>query len=223
MYFPSFLAALPTLSHTIMKRLYFDTETTGFPARTAAPLEECPHIVQLAALLIDDTWGEVASMNVIIRPDGWTIPDYVAAIHGITNWHGETFGVTIHSALSLFTQMANQSSQIVAHNISFDMKLMCYEIERLGVESHCGFIATERACTMALTTDLCRLPGKYPGKYKWPKLIEAYRHLFDEDFDGQHDALADVRACARIHQHLIQSETKQLATSGASVHPKGPA
>ena len=34
-----------------MKRLYVDTETTGFPQREGTPLEECPHIVQLAALL----------------------------------------------------------------------------------------------------------------------------------------------------------------------------
>ena len=47
-------------------------------------------------------------------------------------------------------------------------------------------------CTMNEMTDVCKLPGKFAGKYKWPKLQEAYRHAFGKDFDGAHDALADA-------------------------------
>lgn len=44
-----------------------------------------PHIVQLAALLVDPESHEtIASMDVIVRPSGWTIPDDVAAVHGTT-------------------------------------------------------------------------------------------------------------------------------------------
>jgi hypothetical protein len=47
--------------------------------------------------------------------------------------------------------------------------------------------------------NICKLPSKYPGEYKWPRLIEAYRHAFGKDFTGAHDALADVRACKEIY------------------------
>ena len=66
--------------------IFYDTETSGLPL-FKEPSEDPrqPHIVQLAACLVDlDTGQTVSSMDVIVRPNGWTIPDNVAAIHGIT-------------------------------------------------------------------------------------------------------------------------------------------
>jgi DNA polymerase-3 subunit epsilon len=105
--------------------------------------------------------------------------------------------------MAAFSQLCRQADQIVAHNITFDLKLVAYEIERAGAPN----VAADKPqfCTMAATTDICKLPGRYPGKFKWPKLIEAHQHLFGEGFDGAHDALVDVRACQRIHQHLIKN------------------
>lgn len=186
-----------------MKRLYFDTETTGFPASIGTPLPQCPFVVQLAAILLDDEQGEVASMNFIIKPDGWTIPDDVAAIDGITTEKAEAFGIPSRVAFAAFSQLCRQSDQAVAHNIAFDLKLVAYEIQRASAPN---IIADKpQICTMLATVDVCKLPGRYPGKLKWPKLIEAHQHLFGEGFDGAHDALVDVRACARVHQHLIKN------------------
>ena len=76
-------------------KLFYDTETTGLPD-FKAPSESAhqPHIVQLAALLVDmDTRETIQSMDVICRPDGWTIPDEVAAVHGITTEHAAEVGI----------------------------------------------------------------------------------------------------------------------------------
>lgn len=184
-----------------MTRFYFDTETTGFPRKPGTPIEECPFIVQLAAILVDDEHGEVASLNTIIKPDGWTIPDDVALIHGISTEKAEAFGIPSRVAMAMFSQLCRVADQVIAHNITFDLKLVAYEIERASAPN---VIATKpQFCTMDATTDICRLPGKYPGKFKWPKLIEAHLHLFGEEFDGAHDALVDVRACHRVHKHLL--------------------
>lgn len=184
-----------------MKRFYFDTETTGFPKSAGTPLDECPFIVQIAAILVDDEEGEVASLSTIIKPAGWVIGEDVAAIHGITTEKAENFGIPAKVAMAAFSQMCRQADQVIAHNIAFDLKLVAYEIERAGAPN---VIADKpQFCTMEATTYICKLPGRYPGKPKWPKLIEAHQHLFGEGFDGAHDALVDVRACARIHKHLI--------------------
>lgn len=185
-----------------MKRLYFDTETTGFPKSPGTPLEKCPRIVQLAAILIGDDGHEMASINLIIKPEGWTIPDDVAAIHGITTEMALSFGVPIKSVMSVFSNLCRAADQIVAHNITFDLKLVAYEFERIAV----GNVTEEKLkyCTMEATTDICKLPGKY-GTYKWPKLTEAHAHLFGVAFDDAHDALADVRACQRVHAKLIET------------------
>ena len=67
--------------------LVYDTETTGLPLfREPSESPAQPHLVQLGASLVDlDTRSVLSSIDVIVKPDGWTIPDEVAAIHGITN------------------------------------------------------------------------------------------------------------------------------------------
>lgn len=186
-----------------MKRFYYDTETTGFPAKGGAPLSAQPFIVQLAAILVDDDKGEVASMNAIIKPAGWTVPEDAAKIHGISTEKAERFGIPIASAMSMFSQLCRQAEQAVAHNDEFDVELIGFEIDRLAKPN--VLLETPRFCTMKATTDICKLPGRYPGQFKWPKLIEAHQHFFSEGFDGAHDALVDVRACHRVHMHLLKN------------------
>jgi DNA polymerase-3 subunit epsilon len=185
-----------------MKRLYFDTETTGFPPKAGAPLAECPYIVQLAAILVDDEHGEMLALNAIIKPDGWIVPDGAAEVHGITTEKADRFGIPASVIIPAFGSMVALADEIVAHNIEFDLKLATFEFERHGHEQILR--AKPRFCTMKTTTDLCKLPGRY-GSYKWPKLIEAHQHFFGEGFDGAHDALADVRACQRVHRHLLDN------------------
>lgn len=186
-----------------MKRLYFDTETTGLaPKSETIPLAQCPHIVQLAAILEDDECGEVASINFIIRPDGWTVPEEASSVHGITTEKAESFGIPVKVAMAVFSNLCRRAEELVAHNIQFDARLVKHEFARIGVENSAALLP--QICTIQATMNLCKLPGKF-GQYKWPKLIEAYRHLFGEGFDGEHDALADVRACLRIHRHLLNA------------------
>lgn len=55
--------------------LIFDTETTGkaqFKLSPAHPTQ--PHIVQIGAQLLDDEFKVRGEINLIIRPDGWTVP-----------------------------------------------------------------------------------------------------------------------------------------------------
>jgi DNA polymerase-3 subunit epsilon len=46
-----------------------------------------------------------------------------------------------------------------------------------------------------------KLPGRYPGKYKWPNLAEAHRFCLGRDFDDAHSAMGDVLACRDIYIH----------------------
>lgn len=57
---------------------------------------------------------------------------------------------------------------------------------------------------MKAMTPICKLPGTYDD-FKWPRLSEAYRFAFNEDFSGAHDAMADVRACLRIYRWIIDN------------------
>jgi hypothetical protein len=64
---------------------------------------------------------------------------------------------------------------------------------------------------MKASTDLCKLPSQFKrGGYKWPKLQEAYKHFFGEEFASAHDAMADLRACRRVFFHLLKEKVVEI-------------
>ena len=114
-----------------MPALFFDTETTGLPNydRPVDPPSQ-PHIVQLAAILVDDDGIERASLNTIIKPEGWTIPEGAAAVHGISTELAAAVGIEIRAALGVFLRLRRIATTAVAHNIKFDLWLTETAIRR---------------------------------------------------------------------------------------------
>lgn len=184
-------------------KLFFDTETTGLPdfnKRARDPAQ--PHIVQLAAMLIDDGGRAVEEHNVIIKPDGWTIPTEASDVHGITNEIAQC-GIPERTAAALLLEMVRKASEIVAHNIQFDKFIARIAMRRFELMTDAEdqwWKQLPTFCTMKAMTSVCKLPG--PFGFKWPKLQEAHKHAFGTEFDGAHDALADVRACHRVYQWI---------------------
>ena len=90
----------------------------------------------------------------------------------------------------IFNKLVGQADFIVAHNISFDEKIVGAELLRKRIRS--DFERKRKLCTMKASTDYCGLPGPYG--YKWPKLSELHIELFGADFDEAHDASVDINA-----------------------------
>lgn len=183
--------------------LFFDTETTGLPLNWQAPLEDLdnwPRLVQLAWLLMDANGKEVKSISKVIKPEGFIIPEGAAQVHGISTERAEEEGVPLNPVLREFAQAVDQAKILVAHNMSFDEKIMGAELLRKK-HKHKLF-DKPKICTMQSSTEFCRIENEYG--YKWPKLIELHQKLFDEEFDNAHDALADVKACARCFFELTK-------------------
>lgn len=181
--------------------LFFDTETTGLPRSWQAPLEDLnnwPRLVQLAWLLVDDAGKEFDGKNRIIKPENFIIPKESEAVHGISTARAKKEGIKLDEALMEFANAIERSKTLVAHNISFDEKIMGAEFLRKEIEHQ--LFNRPKICTMHKSTNFCKIRNGYG--YKWPKLIELHEKLFDSDFDGAHDALADVKACARCFFEL---------------------
>lgn len=187
-------------------KLFFDTETTGLPD-FKAPSESAhqPHIVQLAALLVDmDTRETIQSMDVIIRPDGWTIPDEVAAVHGITTQHALDVGIPESLAVSMFMELWAGRAR-VAHNEQFDARIVRIALMRFHSEDAADIWKSgPTECTARLATPICALPPtekmKAVGRFhhKTPNLGEAYRHFTGKELENAHSAMADVLACRDV-------------------------
>lgn len=63
----------------------------------------------------------------------------------------------------------------------------------------------QTACTMRGSTDFCKLQGR-GFSYKPPKLAELHRFLFNEWFDGAHNAIVDVEATMRCLVALLDKK-----------------
>ncbi len=173
--------------------LFFDTETTGLPRNWKAPvtdLDNWPRMIQIAWILCDNDGNRIETNDYIIRPENFEIPRASSRVHGITTERALKEGIDLTQVLNQFNELIEKADFIVAHNISFDEKILGAELLRKKIPS--SFNRKKKICTMKSSIDYCRLPGNYG--YKWPKLSELHIKLFGEDFEEAHDASADINA-----------------------------
>ena len=171
--------------------LFFDTETTGLPKNWKAPvtdLDNWPRMIQIAWILCDAAGNKIETKVYIIKPDGFIIPKEASDVHGISTEKAIREGVPLIEVLNEFNTAISKSDYIIAHNISFDEKIIGAELLRNSVQSN--FESTRKLCTMKSSTDYCQIRGNYG--YKWPTLSELHIKLFGVDFEDAHDALVDI-------------------------------
>lgn len=179
---------------------FFDTETTGFVKKGALVQDGQARCVQLAALLCDKDGKELDRISEIIKPEGFVIPEQVARIHGITQERALAEGKDRIQVLTRFQGMFELASLIVAHNFDYDRSIM--EIEEAYSNGLFDWSGRPSCyCTMKATTPVCKIPSARGG-YKWPKLMEAYKHFFGKEFDKAHDAFADMVAMKEVFLEL---------------------
>lgn len=182
--------------------LFLDTETTGLPLDWKAPvgqLDNWPRIVEIGWILTDKDGQEIESETIILKPDGFKIPADASAIHGITNEIANEKGQDRVDVLKKFSDILSKATVLVAHNIDFDKKVVHSEFMRYNIKSNIHKI--DKLCTKELTTDYCKLPGRYG--YKWPTLEELYEKVFSTSLTGSHSALGDVKACKDCFFELV--------------------
>jgi len=181
--------------------LFFDTETTGLPRSWKAPvtdLKNWPRLVQLAYLFYDTQGKMVDQGDYIIKPDGYLIPAEASRIHGITTERAMLEGKPLLAVLHNFHALIEQSMVLVAHNMSFDEKIVGAEFLRNKMQD--SLSSKKKICTMQSSTNFCAISGPYG--YKWPKLSELHYKLFNTGFEEAHNAAADIQATAKCFWEL---------------------
>ncbi len=181
--------------------LFFDTETTGLPRNWKAPVTDVnnwPRMVQLAYLTYDNNGRLMSSGDFIIKPNGFTIPLEASKVHGITTERALREGQPLNYVLQEFGLLASEASYLVAHNMSFDEKIVGAELIRSDMPAILA--SKKKICTKESTTNFCAIDGPYG--YKWPKLSELYYKLFRTHFEEAHNAAADIQATAKCFWEL---------------------
>lgn len=176
--------------------LFFDTETTGLPKNYKAPVTDVnnwPRLVQIAWHLYDTTGNLLDKSDFIVKPVGFKIPLDASRVHGLTTDRAIKEGQDLGYVINLFNDQIEKASFLVAHNMSFDEKIVGAEFVRLKIKS--SLFQKNRLCTMNASTNYCQIPGQYG--YKWSKLSELHKKLFGKSFEEAHNAAADIEATAR--------------------------
>jgi len=183
--------------------LFFDTETSGF-INKSLPIDHPNQawIMELA-FIFSDKDRIYTEFSTLITAENRKCHPAAQAVHGISVEDCNERGIPESDIFDLIMYFFHFADRYVAHNISFDLPFIEHYMQRNGYH---GDVLNKIPCfcTMKSTTDLCKLPGKF-GKYKWPKLIELHRFLFNEDFSGAHGALEDVRATRRCYYELMET------------------
>ena len=170
-----------------MKVLVFDTETTGLPVSSAAPLSKQPHIIEFAGLVLDHRQRIARRLNFLVKPPVPIAPE-ITRITGIDDlmvreslswkaWHDDV------------EKEWNKARFVVAHNFAFDAFVLACEAKRCGKKPFSAPIKQTALCTVELTKH-------YEGKRL--KLSELHEKVLGEEMKVAHRAMADVEALANI-------------------------
>lgn len=198
--------------------LIYDCETSGLPL-FSEPSEDPrqPHVVQLGACLVDlESKRVVSQLDVVVKPDGWTIPKDVAAIHGITTEFAGDVGISEKSAIEMLLEFWASHRLRIGHNEQFDARIIRIACMRHVPSMSDSWKAGKAHCTQLLSTPILKLPptermrAANRSHYKSANLREAYKHFTGRELENAHSAMADVRGCMEvyfsIHDSKLQAE-----------------
>jgi DNA polymerase III subunit epsilon len=193
-----------------MRVLVFDTETTGLPEKdengkyySIYNTEKWPYIIQFSFMLYEIQQNRIINNqdHIIKLAKSITISEESINIHGITREQSMNSGIKIKTALNMFNAIMNEADIIIAHNISFDIKVIMVE----GIRNNIQTNFTEgqkiiRYCTMKNSIDICKIKRKGRGGttyYKFPTLLELHEHLFNTSPKKLHNSFIDILICLR--------------------------
>ena len=211
---------------TINDVLFFDTETTGVPDRTAkwdVDFASYPHVVQLA-------WMHGCKVeNHIIRPDGWEIPQETVDVHGITTEYALEHGEPFAAVVDMFIQDCHDAGLICGHNIHFDTSIIKANILRELGREYYDANDVESALYKGKRIDTMRPTMKWVdarmsnGRLKFPNLTELYSRCFPGESFPAHDALEDVKAVAKCLPVILELGLVELKVKEYPDEVKEPA
>lgn len=186
-----------------MRIFVFDTETTWFINKKDPSLEAQPKIIQFAGIFWDlEDWifKEEKRVDILINPK-MPIPFESSKVHHLYDIDVKN-APFIEDKIDEIMSYINDSDAIIWHNIEYDEDMIKIELKRLNQEYR--YQPKQVICTMKNTVDFCAIKWNWE-RFKYPKLWELHKKLFDEYFIWAHDAMTDVEATLRCFIELAKT------------------
>jgi len=182
--------------------LFFDTETTGLPEwKIPSGDPKQPHLVQLAAILADaDTRKVISSFDLIVKPEGWEIPQEMTDIHGISNEKALAVGMPEPVVFEMLIGLWNEHTR-VAYNRTFDQRIIRIAAKRFASDAVIEAWANKDdfPCAMIQARKALSAPKNL-------KLADALEQLTGKKLENAHSAMADTQACMDVYWAILNKE-----------------
>lgn len=191
-----------------MRVVVLDTETTGWVRNLPLDDPRQPHLVQLGVIVADTERREVvSSIDIMVRPEGWEIPDRVVKVHGISEAKANVHGISERLATELLVDLWG-GSRMIAHNANFDHRILSIAMARYQPKViQDRWAGTERLCTMEESVRYVKKKKKEGRtKYQNPSLGEAYKHFTGRAMKSAHSAYPDADACMHVLWGILDQQ-----------------
>lgn len=187
-----------------MRILFYDTETTGLPGGNVPgcgathSTSGYPRPVQISWIITDELGEELKRSDRFVLPSDFNMPERAAQFNGITNEILRDKGEEEKAVLDDFLTDLFSCDFEVGHNVTFDKNVILARLADLGRKhDYALFFNHKTVCTMRGSYVWC-------GLRKSPKLMELHKMLFGKEFDGAHDAMADVTATKDCYFEMLR-------------------
>ncbi len=192
--------------------VFLDTETSGLPMFQGTGKRKFPDFKDVdkynTCRLVSICWITYHNDNIIeqayyvIKPNNFIISKESEAIHKISQEEAEKTGTDITKVLKQLYNTLDKCSNIIGHNIEFDINVLLSECYRLKDNKMIKCLQSKHTiCTM--------LKGReFMKSRKNPKLSELYRYLYNDEIENAHNAMVDTIICYKCFQKMFPSDKR---------------
>ncbi|MBQ8751275.1 MAG: DNA polymerase III subunit epsilon [Alphaproteobacteria bacterium] len=168
-----------------MREIVFDTETTGFDPATG------DRLVEIGAVELINHVPTGRTYHQYINPDR-DVPEEVVKVHGLTNEFLKDYPF-FDKVAQEWVDFIGDDGILVAHNATFDMKFINYELQKLGYEEY-------KWDRVVDTLEIAK--NKFPGQRN---NLDALCKRFGVDNSSRtfHGALLDAQLLAEVYLELL--------------------
>ena len=172
-----------------------DFETSTF-LNKSKPLESRynGHGIQIGLVLFNPANEKIYHSISALMSWDCIIHREAEAVHNISEENLREFGTNPLDIMTTAAKFIMNADAVIGHNIKFDIDHLIANLKRCGIKINKDVRLID---TMYSMKPVCKILQKN-GKYKRPRLGEAYEYCFKETLKNGHDGITDAIASLNI-------------------------
>jgi DNA polymerase III epsilon subunit-like protein len=114
--------------------IFLDCESTGLIMNEGLPLKDQPSVIDIGCVRTNSIGETLDELTTLVQPAGFkALPEVITVITGLQDEQvaGAPLFIEIYGALCAFFL---GEAELVAHNASFDLMMLVFELRRVGKE-----------------------------------------------------------------------------------------